>query len=181
MKAYHSCRVFSKDLQSKCDSLSYSFQDSVIRLYRSPVIWSSENQLTADSMAVFTKNQQTDRLELYNAAFIVSQVDTVRYDQIKGRSLTGYFKDNELYKINIRGNGESLYYLLDGDAVAGMNQSKCANMEVLVDKGKVSQIFEYESPEGFIDPPLPAIPTRLEGFKWLDHLRPKKKNDIFIK
>lgn len=181
MRAYHGCRVFSKDLQSKCDSLSYSFQDSVIRLYRSPVIWSSENQLTADSMAVFTKNQQTDRLELYNSAFIVSQVDTIRFDQIKGRSLTGYFKDNELYKINIRGNGESLYYLLDGDAVAGMNQSKCANMEVLIDKGKVSQIFEYENPEGFIDPPLPAIPTRLEGFKWLDHLRPKKKNDIFIK
>jgi hypothetical protein len=54
-------------------------------------------------------------------------------------------------------------------------------MEVLIDKGKVSQIFEYESPEGFIDPPLPAIPTRLDGFKWLDQLRPKKKNDIFIK
>ncbi len=34
MKAYYGCRVFSKDLQAKCDSLSYSFQDSVIRLYR---------------------------------------------------------------------------------------------------------------------------------------------------
>jgi lipopolysaccharide export system protein LptA len=181
MRAYHRCKVFSKDLQSMCDSLSYSFRDSVIRLYRQPIIWSAENQLTADSMAVFTKNQQTDRLELYNTAFVVSQVDTIRYDQIKGRSLTGYFKNNELYKINIKGNGETLYYLLDGEAVAGRNQSKCANMEVFIDKGKVSEIYEHDSPEGFIDPPLPATPVKLDGFKWLDAYRPKKMSDIFKK
>lgn len=181
MRAYHGCRIFSKDLQAKCDSLSYSFQDSVIRLYRLPVIWSKENQLTSDSMAVFTKNRQTDRLELYNSAFIVSQIDTIRYNQIKGRSLTGHFKNNELYKINIKGNGESLYYLLDGDLVAGRNESKCANMEVLIDRGKISDIYEYDNPEGFIDPPLPADPIRLDGFKWLDHFRPKRKLDIFNK
>ena len=181
MRAYHGCRIFSKNLQAKCDSLAYSFQDSVIRLYRIPVIWSDENQLTSDSMAVFTKNQQTDRLELYNAAFIASQVDTIRFNQIKGRNLTGHFKNNELYKIDIKGNGESLYYLLDGDAVAGRNQSKCANIEVIVDKGKVIEIYEHQNPEGFIDPPLPANPIRLDGFKWFDKLRPRKKNDIFNK
>ena len=132
-------------------------------------------------MAVFTKNQKTDRLELYNTAFIASQVDTIRFNQTKGRSLTGHFKDNELYKINIKGNGEVLYYLLDGDAVAGFDKSKCADIEVLLEKGKVSQIFEYVNPEGVIDPPLPANPERLDGFKWFDKLRPKKRLDIFIK
>jgi hypothetical protein len=145
------------------------------------VIWSEEEQLTSDSMAVFTKNRQTDRLELYNNAFIAQQVDTTRFDQIKGRSLTGYFKNNELYKINIKGNGEILFYLLDGDNVAGVEQSKCANIEIRFDKGKVSEIFEYENPEGFIDPPLPVNPVRLDGFRWLDKLRPKKKDDIFNK
>jgi hypothetical protein len=168
-------------MQAKCDSLSYSFQDSVIRLYNAPVIWSNEDQLTSDSMAVFTKNRQTDRLELYNNAFIASQVDTSRFNQIKGRSLTGHFKNNELYKINIKGNGEALYYLLDGENVAGVDQSKCANMEVILDKGKVSEIYEYENPEGFIDPPLPLTHVRLEGYKWFDNIRPKKKNDIFNK
>ena len=181
MRAYYGCRVFSKSLQSKCDSLSYSFRDSVIRLYRSPVIWSEENQLTSDSMAVFTKNRQTDRLELYNKAFIASQVDTIRFNQTKGRSLTGYFKNNELYKIDIKGNGEVLYYLLDGENVAGTDQSKCADIEVVLNKGKPSEIYEYQNPDGFIDPPLPANPVRLEGFNWFDHLRPKKKADIFNK
>jgi lipopolysaccharide export system protein LptA len=181
MRGYYGCRVFSKDLQAKCDSLSYSFQDSVIRLYRAPVLWSVDDQLTSDSMAVFTKNRQTDRLELYNNAFIASQVDTTRFDQIKGRSLTGHFKNNELYKINIKGNGEILYYLLDEEAIAGVEQSKCADIEILFTKGKVSEIYEHNSPEGFIDPPLPLSAVRLDGFKWYDNLRPKKRDDIFNK
>lgn len=181
MKAYYGCRVFSKNLQAKCDSLSYSFQDSVIRFYSSPVIWSGENQLTSDSMAIFTKNRQTDRLELYNSAFVISQIDTLRFNQIKGRSLTGYFKNNELYKIDIKGNGELIYYLLDGEDVAGVNTSKCANIEVYVEKGKISEVSENGNPEGFIDPPEPLKPMelRLKGFNWFDSLKPKKKADIF--
>jgi len=183
MRAYYGCRIFSEDLQAKCDSLSYSFQDSVIRFYSSPVLWSEENQLTSDSMAIFTKNQKADRLELYNSAFIVSQVDTGRYNQIKGRSLTGFFRNNELYKIDIKGNGESIYYLLDGEEVAGINQTKCANMEAWVEKGEIREIFEFQGPEGTIDPPEIPLPTtyRLAGFNWFSNLRPKNKEDIFDK
>jgi lipopolysaccharide export system protein LptA len=181
LKAYRGCRIFSKSLQAKCDSLSYSFQDSVIRLYTNPVIWSEENQLTSDSMAVFTKNRQTDKLELYNAAFITSEIDTLRFNQIKGRNLTGYFKNNELFKIDIKGNGESIYYLLDGEDITGVNQTKCANFEVYIDKGKITEIYEFQNPEGQIDPPEPSKTKelRLKGFNWFDSLRPKKMIDIF--
>lgn len=179
MRAYYGCRIFSESIQAKCDSLSYSFQDSVIRLYKSPVIWSEENQLTSDSMAIFTKNSNADRLELYNSAFIASQIDTLRFNQIKGRSLTGYFMNNELYKIDIRGNGESVFYLLDGEDVSGVNKSKCANIEAFVNDGKISEIFEYQNPEGTIDPPLPIVPVRLTDFNWYNIMRPRNKEDIF--
>jgi lipopolysaccharide export system protein LptA len=183
VRAYYGCRIFSENFQAKCDSLSYSFQDSVIRLYTSPIIWSEENQLTADSMAVFTKNKQTDRLELYNGAFVTSQVDTIRFNQIKGRALTGYFDNNKLYKIDIQGNGETIYYLMDGENISGINQSECANIEILVVNGKISEIYEHQNPEGVIDPPDPSQPEplRLTDFNWFDSIRPKEKNDIFIK
>jgi lipopolysaccharide export system protein LptA len=182
MRAYYGCRIFSKDMQAKCDSLSYSFQDSVIRLYKAPVIWSQENQLTSDSMAIFTKNRQAERLELYNSAFVATKVDTIRFNQIKGKSLTGYFKNNELYKIDIKGNGESIYYLLEGEEVAGIDQAKCANIEIRLEKGQISQIFQNENPEGTTDPPEPLKPVelRLKGFNWFDNLRPKKRDDIFL-
>jgi lipopolysaccharide export system protein LptA len=181
MRAYYGCRIYSKSLQAKCDSLSYSFQDSIIRLYKSPVIWSDENQLTADSMSIYTKNRQTERLELVNSAFITTKIDTLRYNQIKGKTLTGYFKNNELYKIDINGNAESIYYLLDGESVAGVDQTKCVNIVVYVKKGKITEIYQNQSPEGFTDPPLPKETgeVRLKGFNWFDSIRPKKKSDIF--
>lgn len=181
MRAFHKCKVFSRDLQAKCDSLSYSFRDSVIRLYEKPVIWSEENQLTSDSIAIFTKNQKADRMELYNTAFVVSQVDTMRFNQTRGRSLTGYFRDNKLFKINISGNGESIYYLLDNDKVIGVNKAKCSSMDIYVDAGKIKEIYEYQQPEGVIDPPsmTPQKNLHLDGFFWLDSQRPKKIEDIF--
>ena len=181
MRAYHDCRIFSLDLQAICDSLSYSFQDSVIRLYKQPVLWSEENQLTSDSVAIFTKNRQADRMELYNSAFIVSQVDSLRFNQIKGRSLIGYFKDNELYRIEINGNGESIYYLVDGEEIVGINKAKCSRIEILIEEGRIKEIFEYQNPEGVIDPPSQSPQSNgfLEGYTWLDEIRPKKIEDIF--
>jgi hypothetical protein len=183
MRAYHGCRIYSKDLQAKCDSLSYSFRDSVIRLYTAPVIWSEENQLLADSIAIFTKNRQAERMELFNSAFVTSQVDDFRFNQIKGRSLTGFFRDNELYKINIEGNGETVYYLLDGDEIVGVNRAKCARIEIFVEDGKITEINEFQNPEGVIDPPADTNDEslRLEGFSWLELLRPKNVADIFRK
>jgi len=181
MRAYYGCRIFSKDLQAKCDSLSYSFQDSVIRMYVNPVLWSEENQLTSDSMAIFTKNRKADRMELYNSAFVVSQVDSLRFNQLKGRSLIGYFRENKLYKINIEGNGESIYYLVEGDAIIGRNTTRCARFEIFVEDGKITKIYEYQSPEGEIDPPSgsPRDNPKLQGFNWFDGIRPKEKSDIF--
>lgn len=183
LRAFHGCRIYSRDLQAKCDSLAYSFRDSVIRLYRAPVIWSKENQLVSDSISVFTKNRQTDRMELYNSAFVTSQVDRLRFNQVKGRSLTGYFRNNELYKIDIKGNGETIYYLLDADKIVGVNQAKCSRIEIFVDKGKITGINEYQNPEGTIEPPAKILPesAKLEGFMWLDLIRPKDKTDIFRK
>lgn len=182
MKAYHKCRIFSKRLQSRADSISYSFRDSVIRFYREPVMWTEQYQLVSDSMAIFTKNRQAERLELYNSAFVTSMIDTMRYNQIKGRNLTGHFRDNELHKIEVNGNGESIYFLIDGNELTGVNHSRCAKIEAIVQDGRVTEIMDIGNPEGVIDPPDLAtdpLDLRLEGFIWLDYLRPKQKSDIF--
>lgn len=183
MRAFHGCRVFSADLQARCDSLSYSFQDSVIRLYYFPVLWSEENQLTADSMAIFIKNRKTERLELYNNVFVAGQVDSLRFNQIKGRKLTGYFKDNKLYRIMIEGNGETIYFMVDNDKLIGVNHAKSSSVEILVEEGKIKEIIEHQNPEGRLDPPDKSPPENLtlKGFAWYDEIRPKKKTDIFLK
>jgi hypothetical protein len=183
VKSYYNSRVFSNSLQAKCDSLTMSFQDTIVRLYREPVIWSNEHQLTAESMALFIKNKQADKLELYKTAFVASQIDTLRYNQIKGNSLTIYFENSELHKIDVEGNGESIYYILDRDELVGVNKSKSGSIQIFVEDGQVVEVIEDQSPQGVMDPPDPVGDNepRLDGFLWLEAIRPKDKNDIFRK
>jgi lipopolysaccharide export system protein LptA len=182
MRAFHNCRIFSKGFQAKCDSLSYSFQDSVIRLYREPVLWSEENQMTSDSIAIFTKNRQADVMELYNSAFIASLVDSIRFNQIKGRNMKGFFKNNKLYKLSIDGNGETIYFLVDKEGQIGWNRAKSSRMDIWVDNGKITEIDEYQNPEGLLNPPMKELEKqRLTGFNWLGLIRPKNRYDIFRK
>jgi lipopolysaccharide export system protein LptA len=180
MRAYLKCRIYSKGLQAKCDSLSYSFQDSVIKMYRKPVLWADANQMSGDSISIFTKNRQADRMELYNSSFIIELVDSIRFNQIRGRNMTSYFKENKLYKISIDGNGETIYFLVDKQGQVGWNQAKCSKIDILVDNGKILEIIEYSNPEGTLNPPLTdAEKQRLPGFKWQEQIRPRDRKDIF--
>ena len=50
------CRPF-------CDSVFYSFRDSIFRMYRDPVIWNNENQITGDTILLYTRNKKADKVQ----------------------------------------------------------------------------------------------------------------------
>lgn len=181
VRAYYGCRIFSDGLQSKCDSLSYSFQDSVIKLYYKPVLWSDENQLFADSVSLFTKNSAMDKMELYNSTFIIEKVDSSRYNQLKGNMLIGYFTENKISKIEMRGNSEKIYFAIEENALVGVDQSTCEDMDIYFEDGKMKLIYLLANPEGTLDPPLHIRPSlkKLTDFQWYEALRPKNRYDIF--
>ena len=69
-EAFNHVRIFSDSVQSVCDSMFYSFKDSVFRLYKDPVVWSKENQVTGDTILLFfTKNKKADRLKVFGKQF----------------------------------------------------------------------------------------------------------------
>ena len=94
--AYHNTRFYRKDIQGACDSLHYNFADSVISMYRLPVLWSDENQLTADTIQILTGKNSIKQIFMYSTAFIVSKDTTETYNQIRGKNMIGYFVNNEL-------------------------------------------------------------------------------------
>ena len=60
------------------------------------------------------------------------------YNQIKGRNMMGYFKRNELHKINVSGNGQAVYVIKDEeDKISGINTVSCSQMNIYVDKKEI--------------------------------------------
>ena len=102
--AYYNVKIFKSDLQGKCDSIAYSMTDSTIKMYKDPVLWSEQNQLTADFIEIRTANSKIHSIFMDANAFIISEVDSIRFNQIKGKEMTGYFKNSVLNKIEVRGN-----------------------------------------------------------------------------
>lgn len=184
--AYHHCRIFKTDLQGKCDSLTYSSVDSTIRFYKDPVIWNEENQLTADSINLQTANSSLHKMNLYNTAFITSQEDSERFNQVRGKNMTGFFQDNKLYKINVTGNGQTVYYVKDTkqgkERLTSVNRAECSDMVVFVKDTKVNKIILLKKPEGTLFPIKELKPEelKLKGFTWQPEKRPFSKQDIFV-
>ncbi len=176
--AYYDVRIFKKDLQGKCDSLAYNVTDSVMYLPRNPIIWSNKSQLVSDRMEMFMRRKALDRMYMYNNAFIISEDTLKNLNQVKGRNMEAFFKAGDLAKVNVNGNGESIYFALAGDtAVTGMNRSISSDLVLRFKEGKVNTVSLLTNPEASFIPPheLKEPDKRLKGFKWRIEEQPTKQ------
>jgi lipopolysaccharide export system protein LptA len=184
MLSYYNVRFYRDDMQGRCDSMSYNMADSTIRLYHDPVLWSGVNQLTADSINIAVINNRVDSLVMYNTAFIVSKDSTNSYNQIRGKDMVGYFKNNELHKITVDGNAQTVYYIREDDGyLIGINLAEASSMIIRLIDNDVDNINYRSKPIEVMYPEkdLPEDMKKLKGFNWQEILRPRSKDDIFKK
>lgn len=184
MEAYYGVRFFRSDLQGSCDSLTYAMSDSTIRMYQDPVLWSEQNQLSGDSIHIMMTNKALDSLVMYNNAFIVSRDTISGYNQIKGKNMVGYFKQNELDHIMVNGNAQTVYYVREEDqSLIGINLAQSSRMLIKLVESQMEQIIYYSMPTEAMYPEkdLPKDQDKLKGFRWLKERRPADKHDIYRK
>ncbi len=183
VRAFRNVKFFRFDLQGRCDSLVYDFRDSTSTMFYQPVLWAQGNQMTAQQVKMYMKNQVLDRVELLNTAFLISPEDTSGYNQVKGKLMNGYIRNNELYRLDVDGNSQTIYYPKDEEQLIGVNRAESSNMTLFMKNKKISDIIMRVSPAGNMNPMyiLPSEELRLKGFVWLDDYRPKNKEDIFLK
>lgn len=189
VKAYHHVKFFRNDLQGKCDSLYYSFQDSTLYFFGSPVIWAQGNQMKAEHMKIFIKNKQMERMELTSMSFIVSQdeKDTTKYNQIKGRNMIGYFIKNNLRSMYVKGNGQMIVFHKDRGKVMGVQKTESSDIKLFFKKNKadkldLDRVIYINAVQGAFHPPfeLKGSDLLLKDFVWLERFRPKTWPEVFI-
>ena len=108
-------------------------------------------------------------------AFIVSYVQPEVYNQIDGNDMTAYFNQNKLHKVNVQGNGQSVYYVKENDtAYTGVNHMVCSDMLIYVEDNTVSDVRYYDSPKGGFYPvtDFPSDKKKLPNFVWYPNKRP---------
>ncbi len=179
--AYHKVKFFKSDLQGKCDSLFYTSSDSTMKMFRNPTIWSDVNQLTADSITIFIGNKSIKSIELRVNAFIVSQEDSSMYNQIRGKYMKGFFNDNKLSRIHVRGNGQTIYYVEEKNEVKAVNRTDCTDLNIYLKENEMDKITFITKPESTLFPIEQVVlkEFKLKDFSWREKNRPKDAKDIF--
>lgn len=177
--AYNKVLLYKSDLQGKADSLAYQISDSTIYFYKKPILWSKGSQITADSINIAIANGSIERLNATSNSFIISVDSLNDYNQVKGRKLVAYFNDNKIDLVDVSGNGESIYFVLDEEntnLLIGMNKIMCSNMKIAFDNNTVQKISFYTSPDGSFVPPheLKEKDKVLEDFQWYIKYKPLK-------
>ncbi len=181
--AFHHVKFYKEDMQGKCDSLVYSFPDSSISMYRNPILWSEANQLTADFIKIHTYDTVVHSLYLTDNAFIVSEVDSTRFNQIKGNNMKGHFVSNKLHTINVMENCESVYYAKDdAGKFVGVNLAESEKMRIVIDEDQIQSITYIGKPSATLYPlyELSEEELKLKGFRWLNASRPRDMFDVFL-
>jgi len=182
LKAYYKVKIYRPDIQVMCDSLVYAEADSTFDFFGEPVLWSEENQLTANQIRVVMADQQLYRMYLTGVAFVASEIDSVKFDQMRGKEMTGYFRDNKLTRIVVSGNGQTIYYAEDQGTIMGANKTECSDLIIYLKDNKISRVNYTTQPDGTYFPldQFPASESRLADFKWVGQWRPMTWRDVFI-
>jgi hypothetical protein len=189
IKAYYGVRFYRVDLQGVCDSLLFNTADSVLNMYKNPILWNTGYQMNGDTIKIFFNDSTIERMNVLRYAFAIQQLESVidssYFNQLKGKNLTAYFYGGEICKMYVDGNAESVYYPVDDQdgSFIGLFKSVSSYINFDIKDRKPVRIVWYPEPDCDILP----VPDLTPGDKFLkdfinyNYLRPKNKEDIFLK
>ena len=184
IRAFYNVRMYRDDIQLVCDSMFYSGQDSLARLTGNPVCWNGNNQVSADTVLVYFKNNEPDYLHGFNNAIAVKREGENEYDQMAGKEMFAYVRDGDIYLVDVKGNAETIFYPREEDGTyLGVNKTQSSYVKVFLTERTVDYVVFTTATSGVMSPLSKATDDDkfLGTFFWADIERPRQPGDIFLR
>ncbi len=181
ISAWRNVKVFKTDLQAKSDSAFFSYGDSTLRIYRSPIVWAQGSQIVADTMYLQMVNGKLDNMDMIKNAIVVNTKDSITFNQVAGKTMKGYFVNEKLDRVFVDGNAESIYFPEDTTSNKGMLRTLASRMRINFSNDSLMSVLFLRKPEMTYYPiaQLTEELKTLPNFSWKPKERPKSKEEIF--
>ncbi len=183
IRAYGRVKMFRSDAQVVCDSLTMTTIDSIINMYKLPVLWNGSNQITSEIMHIRTRNSQLDQADFEGKPMMVAEIDTTHYNQVAGKEMTALFKEGKIYRNDVNGNVQTIYYMQEDNSpeITLMAYIEAGDMTSYIEGQQVTGIT-YRGNPVYTFYPMDKIPEtqpkKLDGFKW-EALRRPTQDSVF--
>lgn len=183
MHAFNHVRMYRTDIQGVCDSLVYQTQDSMMIMYKDPIIWTGVQQLLGEEIRAFMNDSTIDSIYVLRQTLSCERIDNRHFNQVAGHEMHSYLKDGELEMTHVIGNVIVNYFPFDEDSLmVAMNHIESTEMKMFMGENrKMKKIWMPAASGTFY--PIPMIPSQLrflENFQWFDYIRPISPEDIYV-
>lgn len=183
-------RIFQANIQGVSDSLLYEKEKKYMDLWGNAHFWSYNSELVSDTIRAYVLNDTLiEKAHLYTPAFVANEIDSGNfYNQLAGREIWAYFKNNALIRANVNGQAKTVFFPEDEQKTdtavlvkrMGMNRIYASDLVVYLDSGEVSGITYINQPDGKFYPidQIDKEEQFLIEFKWNPLLRPKQWQEL---
>ena len=180
---FHKVRFYRYDLQGLCDSLSMTERDSILYMYRSPIVWSGERQIYGNIINVHMNDSTVDWARLPQSGVMAEHIAEDCYNQLSGTDMTAWFNDSTVRRLYVEGNVQLIMFPMESDSTY--------NKFAYVESSYMDAYFLANSIEGIhfwpetttkITPLYLAKRNSyfLPKFKWYETLRPVSPAAVFV-
>lgn len=194
IRAYPFAKMYKTDMQAKCDSIVYLENKGHMSFYKDPILWPKDQQISSDTIHAFIhpEKETLDSIKFIGNPFAISKIDSLNekeFNQLKGSSMTAYFKDNQIESIEVKENAQSLLFAEEEDEKTknkrriGINKSSCGViLGWFTSNQKFRKISCRQKAYSTLSPEtkVPDQERFLDQFNWRYKERPVKKDEIFI-
>ncbi|WP_326987650.1 OstA-like protein [Chryseobacterium sp. MP_3.2] len=194
LRTYRKSRMYKSNIQLRTDSLTFNETDGIMNLFGKPIAWSGEKQVTGDKIEAYfnTENENIDSLKVIGNAFAISKADSLNlkdeFNQIKGKLMIIYYKDNDINLAKVIGNAQAITYADDENEKTkeveriGIALSTCGTIEAEFEARRVQIISCNIGAQTDIFPMSQISREKrfFSDFNWNTKDRLRKWQDIFV-
>lgn len=180
---FHNVRVFRSDVQAICDSLSMTERDSIMYMYRHPIVWRDKRQIFGNIINVHLADSTVDWARLPQTGIVAEHIAEDCYNQISGNDMTAWFADSVITRLYVEGNVMLNMFPMERDSTYNkFAYVESSFMDAYFDNNEIKKVNFWPETTSKITPLYLAKRGSyfLPKFKWFEDLRPRTPGDVFV-
>ena len=177
-QAYHRARFFKQDIQGVADSIIFVEKDSMMYMFRKPIVWSGERQVTGNRIDVHFNDSTADWALLPESGLLSELVDEDFYNQLAGKKLLARFADQTLKNLDVSGNVEMIFLPQESDSTYNrMVAAESSYLALEMKDNKIDRLKMWPEVNGTVTPLFMVKKSQqyLRQFRWWGSLRPERE------
>ncbi len=177
-QAYHRARFFKQDIQGVADSMIFVERDSMMFMFRKPIVWSGERQVTGNRIDVHFNDSTADWALLPESGLLSELVDEDFFNQLSGKKLFATFAEQTLKDLEVSGNVEMIFLPQESDSTYNrMVSAESSYLTLEMKDGKMDRLKMWPEVSGTVTPLFMVKKQQqfLQQFRWWESLRPVRE------